>query len=75
MADSEKPEPQDVRLPDPETVRRTMTDIAERSQRIMLGWLKRQSAERPDAQGSADPLNIGGAFLEMTTRLMPTRRG
>jgi polyhydroxyalkanoate synthase len=70
MADSEKPEPQDIRLPDPETVRRTMTDIAERSQRIMLGWLKRQSAERPDATGSADPLNIGAAFLEMTTRLM-----
>ncbi len=40
MADSEKPDPQDIRLPDPELVRRTMTDIAERSQRIMLGWLR-----------------------------------
>jgi polyhydroxyalkanoate synthase len=70
MADSEKPDPQDIRLPDPELVRRTMTDIAERSQRIMLGWLKRQSAEQPAAQGSADPFNIGAAFIEMTTRLM-----
>jgi polyhydroxyalkanoate synthase len=70
MADSEKPEPQDIRLPDPELVRRTMTDIAERSQRIMLGWLKRQSAEQPEARGSADPFNIGAAFIEMTTRLM-----
>jgi polyhydroxyalkanoate synthase len=70
MADSEKPEPQEIRLPDPELVRRTMTDIAERSQRIMLGWLKRQSAEQPDARGSADPFNIGAAFIEMTTRLM-----
>jgi polyhydroxyalkanoate synthase len=70
MADSEKPEPQDIRLPDPELVRRTMTDIAERSQRIMLGWLKRQSAEQPEGKGSADPFNIGAAFLEMTTRLM-----
>ena len=70
MADSEKPEAQDIRLPDPELVRRTMTDIAERSQRIMLGWLKRQSAEQPDARGSADPFNIGAAFIEMTTRLM-----
>jgi polyhydroxyalkanoate synthase subunit PhaC len=70
MADSEKPEAQDIRLPDPELVRRTMTDIAERSQRIMLGWMKRQSAEQPDAKGSADPFNIGAAFLEMTTRLM-----
>ena len=70
MADSEKPEAQDIRLPDPELVRRTMTDIAERSQRIMLGWLKRQSADRPPGQGSADPFNIGAAFIEMTTRLM-----
>jgi polyhydroxyalkanoate synthase len=70
MADSEKPEAQDIRLPDPELVRRTMTDIAERSQRIMLGWLKRQSVEQPDAKGSADPFNIGAAFIEMTTRLM-----
>jgi polyhydroxyalkanoate synthase len=70
MADSEKPEAQDLRLPDPELVRRTMTDIAERSQRIMLGWLKRQSAEKPDARGAADPFNIGSAFIEMTTRLM-----
>ena len=70
MADSEKPEAQDIRLPDPEVVRRTMTDIAERSQRIMLGWLKRQSAEQPEARGSADPFNIGAAFIEMTTRLM-----
>ena len=70
MADSEKPETQDLRLPDPESVRRTMTDIAERSQRIMLGWLKRQSIEQPEARGSADPFNIGAAFIEMTTRLM-----
>jgi polyhydroxyalkanoate synthase len=70
MADSEKPEAQDIRLPDPELVRRTMTDIAERSQRIMLGWLKRQGAEKSEAANSADPLNIGAAFIEMTTRLM-----
>jgi polyhydroxyalkanoate synthase len=70
MADSEKPEAQEIRLPDPELVRRTMTDIAERSQRIMLGWLKRQSAERSEASNAADPLNIGAAFIEMTTRLM-----
>jgi polyhydroxyalkanoate synthase len=71
MADSEKADGQDIRLPDPELVRRTMADIAERSQRIMLGWLKRQGAEKPEsAPGTADPLNIGAAFLEMTARLM-----
>ncbi|MBW4023822.1 MAG: class I poly(R)-hydroxyalkanoic acid synthase [Proteobacteria bacterium] len=70
MADSEKPEQQDIRLPDPELVHRTMTDIAERSQRIMLGWLKRQSAEKAKGANAADPFNIGAAFIEMTTRLM-----
>ncbi|WP_284947735.1 PHA/PHB synthase family protein [Acidisoma cladoniae] len=74
MADQEKPEVPDIRLPDPELVRRTMTDIAERSQRILLGWLKRQGQSKTEAglpsASAADPLNIGGAFLEMTTKLM-----
>jgi polyhydroxyalkanoate synthase len=46
---------------------RSMADIAERSQRIVGEWLKRQ-ASGPAPGG--DPLNIAGAFLEMTTRLM-----
>jgi polyhydroxyalkanoate synthase len=81
----EKPDASDIRLPDPELVRRTMADIAERSQRIVSTWLRRQGSSQaqtpgqgpgmgqPMGQGatpSADPLNIGGAFLEMTTRLM-----
>ncbi|HUB11089.1 MAG TPA: class I poly(R)-hydroxyalkanoic acid synthase [Acetobacteraceae bacterium] len=43
-----------------------MADIAERSQRIVSDWLKRQGVEEHEV----DPLNIGGAFLEMTARLM-----
>jgi polyhydroxyalkanoate synthase len=43
-----------------------MTDIAERSQRIVSEWLKRQ----PQEEHAADPLNIGSAFLEMTARMM-----
>jgi polyhydroxyalkanoate synthase len=54
------------KLPDPSVVGRSMADIAERSQRIVGEWLKRQASE----EHSADPLNIGTAFLEMTTRLM-----
>jgi len=46
---------------------RSMADIAERSQRIVGEWLKRQ-ASGPASNG--DPLNIASAFLEMTTRLM-----
>jgi polyhydroxyalkanoate synthase len=52
---------------DPAEFGRSMADIAERSQRIVGDWLKRQaedSAPRPD------PLHIGSAFLEMTTKLM-----
>ena len=60
------PRPGDFRLPDPAAVGRSMADIAERSQRIVAEWLKRQSSEEPQA----DPLNIGHAFLEMTTRMM-----
>ncbi|WP_137180456.1 alpha/beta hydrolase [Roseomonas sp. AR75] len=57
------------RLPDPNLVSRTMADVAERGQRIVTDFLKRQSAEGAATPGP-DPLNIGSAFLEMTTRLM-----
>ncbi|HET6307117.1 MAG TPA: class I poly(R)-hydroxyalkanoic acid synthase, partial [Rhodopila sp.] len=53
-------------MPDPASVGRSMADIAERSQRIVNEWLKRQS----QTDHAADPLNIGRAFMEMTTRLM-----
>jgi polyhydroxyalkanoate synthase subunit PhaC len=66
MADPQKPDAA-FKLPDPAELGRSMADIAERSQRIVCEWLKRQSEEAP---ASPDPLNIGGAFLEMTARLM-----
>lgn len=56
----------DFKLPDPAVVGRSMADIAERSQRIVGEWLKRQRGE----EFSPDPLNIGRAFLEMTARMM-----
>ncbi|MFM7691124.1 MAG: class I poly(R)-hydroxyalkanoic acid synthase, partial [Alphaproteobacteria bacterium] len=54
------------RLPDPALVSRTMSDVAERSQRIVADFLRRQA----DQPGEADPMHIGNAFLDMTTRLM-----
>jgi len=54
------------KLPDPALVGRSMADIAERSQRLVSEWLKRQ----PTEEHAIDPLNIGSAFLEMTARLM-----
>ncbi len=54
-------------MPGAAEVGRSMSDIAERSQRIVGEWLKRQAQEGP---GSSDPFNIGSAFMEMTARLM-----
>ncbi|MGI9126910.1 MAG: PHA/PHB synthase family protein [Roseomonas sp.] len=63
MAESDPPH---FRLPDPALVSRTMADVAERSQRIVADFLKRQT----DSPGEADPMHIGNAFLDMTSRLM-----
>lgn len=59
------------KLPDPAMLSRSMADIAERSQRLVTEWLNRQNAEAPEI----DPLNIGGAFLEMTSQIVanPTK--
>ncbi len=73
MANAENPTPAtnmpEFKLPDPEVVGRTMADVAERSQRIVGDWLKRQ-AEGENGDGGADAMNIGRAFLEMTTKMM-----
>jgi polyhydroxyalkanoate synthase len=66
MAETENPNAAQFRLPDPAIVSRTMADVAERGQRIVSDFLKRQSESAADP----DPLKIGHAFLEMTTRLM-----
>src|SRR3712207_5374341 len=74
--DEETPPPNQgqFRMPDPALVTRTMSEVAERGQRIVSDFLKRQSAGGvPGA--NPDPLNIGSAFLDMTARMMtnPTR--
>jgi polyhydroxyalkanoate synthase len=55
------------KLADPEAIGRSMADIAERSQRLVADWLDRQAKQQPQ---NTDPLNIGGAFMEMTARMM-----
>ncbi len=69
MADQQKPDPAPFKLPDPAQLGRSMSDIAERSQRIVGDWLKRQSKEGAGTP-NPDPMNVGSAFMEMTTRLM-----
>ena len=68
MADPQKPDKAAFKMPDPAELSRSMSGIAERSQRLVGDWLKRQAEE--GTKPSADPLNIGAAFMEMTTRLM-----
>ena len=66
---ADKPEA-GFKMPDPTAVGRSMADIAERSQRIVGEWLKRQGESRAGDRPGADPYNIGNAFMEMTARLM-----
>ena len=62
-----EPNGPEIKLPDPVQWSRNMAEIAERSQRLVLEFLGRQSGE---GIGMADPLNVGRAFVEMTSRLM-----
>lgn len=45
----------------------TFAKIAEQSQRLVQGFLSRNAADNP---GPVDPLNVGQAFMELTTRMM-----
>ncbi|HEV2674917.1 MAG TPA: class I poly(R)-hydroxyalkanoic acid synthase [Aliidongia sp.] len=70
---SNEPSPEG-KLPDPVDLSRAVAGIAERSQRLVTEFLAKQSSEKPSV-GMGDPLNIAGAFFEMTAKLMvdPTR--
>ncbi|WP_413203774.1 PHA/PHB synthase family protein [Rhodospirillum sp. A1_3_36] len=58
----------DLKLPDPSKLGKTMADIAEVSQRLVTEFLSNQASQSSGSMG--DPTNIGGAFFEMTTRMM-----
>ena len=66
MAETQGP---DVKFPDPVELSRAMARIAEHSQHLVTEFLARQATDG-HANASADPLHIGNAFLEMTTRIM-----
>lgn len=58
----------DIKFVDPAELSKAMTNIAERSQRIVTDFLTRQASD--SSLGMSDPLNIGEAFLQMTAKLM-----
>ena len=68
--DAAPPRPPGNPVADPAQLGRSMSDIAERSQRIVGEWLKRQGNTGGNAGGSPDPLHLGTAFMEMTAKLM-----
>ena len=59
----------DMKFVNPADLSKAMANIAERSQRIVTEFLARQAADG-SLGGFKDPLNIGDAFMQMTTRLM-----
>ncbi len=63
-----KQEAQDLKIPDPLELSRSMAEIAEKSQKLVSDWIDRQM--RANGAPAVDPLNISSAFLEMTARMM-----
>ncbi len=62
------PQGLDIKLPDPVQVAQTIATIAQKSQRLVADFLRRQVAD-----GSLDlesSLNIGKAFLQLTQKMM-----
>jgi polyhydroxyalkanoate synthase len=62
-----------AKTPDPIDLARAVAGIAERSQHLVTEFLSRQAAG--GTPGTPDPLNLAGAFFEMTAKLIldPTR--
>ena len=63
--------------PEVNELSQSLHDIARRSQRLVAGFLARNAAEGSLARPAdfVDPLNVGGAFLELTTRMMADPAG
>ncbi len=57
-----------VKLPDPVEMGQQLTRLAERGQKLVAEFLERQSASKDGI--AIDQLNIGGAFFEMTARML-----
>ena len=68
MTETASPSP---KIPDAAVWSRNMAEIAARSQRLVSEFLTRQGAAGADGGlGMSDPLNVAGAFIEMTRRMM-----
>ncbi|MFN8692814.1 MAG: PHA/PHB synthase family protein [Holosporales bacterium] len=61
-------EAQTIKTPDPIDMARQMADIAVRGQRVMQQYIEKQQ-ENPQGMSMGDPLNVGHAFMDFTTKL------
>ncbi len=61
---SERP----IKVPDPVEMSQALTRLAERGQKLVTEFLERQAGAGDS--GPIDKLNIGGAFFEMTARML-----
>lgn len=60
--------PASVKLPDPVELSQALSRLAERGQKLVAEFLDRQTSGKDGM--AIDPLNIGGAFFEMTARML-----
>lgn len=58
----------DLSVPDMNEFAQNMAKVAQQSQQLISDFLERQNPE--DATGPVDPMNVGQAFMEMTTAMM-----
>lgn len=56
------------KTPDPAEMARAMSEIAERSGKLVGDFMRRQADRREPP--TADPFNVGQAFMDMTARMM-----
>lgn len=57
-----------IKVPDPVEMGHALTRLAERGQALVTEFLERQATSKDG--GQIDKLNIGGAFFEMTARML-----
>ena len=65
MSDQHGTEPQ---MPDFDKLAENMSSVAEKSQRLIADFMKRQA--EGEASGFDDPMHIGHTFLELTQKMM-----
>ncbi|MCW5730207.1 MAG: class I poly(R)-hydroxyalkanoic acid synthase [Alphaproteobacteria bacterium] len=66
----EKKPGDDIKLPDPQEFAKNLVTIAAQSQKLVSDFLARQQEQGQPV----DPLNVGAAFLEMTSKMMSDPR-